>query len=482
MENVEIVPVQEEKLNMRHLRRASLIIIPALLACYFSSISSQRIMGQGVEPKKSKPLSRFAGNPRTTPVVKLVQAVRGSVVNIHSERLVRGEHSRELFALAPSARNRIKGMGTGIVIDPRGYIVTNHHVIEEVNLIRIRLANGTTTDARVIARDAANDLALLKIKVDKPLPVMPFGTARDLMVGETVVAIGNAYGYDHTVTVGVISATRRDVKLNKEISYRDLIQTDASINPGNSGGPLFNIRGELIGVNVAIRAGAQGIGFAIPVDTMIEVTGRMLREQRQRRLSLGLQCRNRVTLRGEEPAERSLVVERVMKDSPARKAGLLPGDHLVRAGSHTVTTAIDLERALLSRSVGDRLDLMVRRGKDLRRLALNVDHARPATLTADQQIWNRLGARLQKVAPDKVSQASQQLHGGLFVAQIRRGSSADRAGIQAGDILVGLHQWEMLQPDNVTYVLQHPDLARFSPMRFYIVRSGQIHRGWLQPE
>src|SRR5207253_11082349 len=143
------------------------------------------------------------------------------------------------------------------------YIVTNQHVVEDVNVIRIRLSDGTSQNAAVIARSQEADLALLKIDTAGPLPTVPLGTASDLMVGETVVAIGNAYGYEHTVTVGVVSAVSRDVTLNKEVSYKALIQTDASINPGNSGGPLLNIRGELVGVNVAIRAGAQGIGFAI---------------------------------------------------------------------------------------------------------------------------------------------------------------------------------------------------------------------------
>src|SRR5262249_29825556 len=156
---------------------------------------------------------------------------------------------------------------TGILIDPRGYIVTNQHVVDEVSLIRVRLNDGTTHSARVVAREFEADLALLKVDVGRSLPIMPLGTANDLMVGETVIAIGNAYGYEHTVSVGVVSAIKRDVTLNKEVSYKSLIQTDASINPGNSGGPLLNVNGELVGVNVAIRAGAQGIGFAIPVDT-----------------------------------------------------------------------------------------------------------------------------------------------------------------------------------------------------------------------
>src|SRR5439155_452559 len=233
-------------------------------------------LGRAAEPAAAR-----TWNPRQTPVVDLVKRVKGCVVNIHSERSVRANGGvEELFALAPS-QSRVNGMGTGIVVDPRGYIVTNHHVVEDVNAIRVRLVDGTVTSAKLVARDAEQDLALLKIDVANPLPVMPMGTSSDLMVGETVVAIGNAYGYDHTVSIGIVSAINRDVTLNKEISYKSLVQTDAAINPGNSGGPLLNIRGELIGVNVAIRAGAQGIGFAIPVDNMIRVAADLISNSRR---------------------------------------------------------------------------------------------------------------------------------------------------------------------------------------------------------
>src|SRR5712692_985851 len=234
-----------------------------------------------------------AGEPRRSAVVEAVERARGAVVNIHSERTVLGPASEELFALAPS-QNRINGMGTGVLLDPRGYIVTNHHVVEDVHVIRVRLGDGSTYSARVLARDPDADLALLKIDAGRPLPVMPMGTGKDLMVGETVIAIGNAYGYEHTVTVGVVSALHRDVVLNKEISYKNLIQTDASINPGNSGGPLLNINGDMVGVNVAIRAGAQGISFAIPVDSMISAVADMMSIRKRQGLWHGLVCADRV--------------------------------------------------------------------------------------------------------------------------------------------------------------------------------------------
>jgi serine protease Do len=429
-------------------------------------------------------LQARAGNPRANWKTDVVRRVKGAVVSIHSERTVQGAAaSEELFALSPS-QNRINGMGTGILIDPRGYIITNHHVVEDVNLIRVRLADGTSASARVLARDAESDLALLKIDVGRALPVMPLGTALDLMVGEDVAAIGNAYGYDHTVTVGIVSAVKRDVTLNKEISYKSLIQTDAAINPGNSGGPLVNVNGDLVGVNVAIRAGAQGIGFAIPVDTMIRVAADMMSIRKRNGTWHGLVVRDQVDGVSEAEADavphRSVVAERVEANGPAARAGIERGDVLVHAGDLAVTCSLDLERALLDRAIGERVPVVVRRGGKEQHLDLVLQAADRSLPSAGEVVWQKLGLRLQPVGAELVSNSNQQLHGGLLVADVRADGAAGKAGIQRGDILVGLHQWEMLTADNVVFVLTHPDLANFNPLRFYIVRNGQVHRGWIQ--
>jgi serine protease Do len=427
-------------------------------------------------------------NPRQTPVVEVVRRVKDAVVNIHSERTVRAPASDELFALTPS-QNRVNGMGTGIVIDPRGYIVTNHHVVEDVSLLRVRLADGTTVSARVVARDAESDLALLKISPLGPLPVMPMGTAKDLQVGETVAAIGNAYGYDHTVTVGVVSAVGRDVSLNKDVRYKALIQTDASINPGNSGGPLVNMAGELVGVNVAIRAGAQGIGFAIPVDSMITAAGQMLAQLRAKQnvAPSGLAVKDEL-VETHGPTARRVLVERV--EGSAEKAGLRRGDVVVKVGEVAVGSALDVERGLLDHEAGAGVEVVVRRaGRDVGltlSLASAPRESRPAeTLTsagegAAGQVWRQIGFRLYNLPnPAEVSKAFSQLRGGMLVGEVRPESPAAKAGLKNGDVLVGLHKWEMLTLDNVLFVLNHADRATFSPLRVYVLRGGQVVPGWL---
>ncbi len=194
-----------------------------------------------------------------------------------------------------------------------------------------------------------------------PLPTPVLGTATDLNLGESVIAIGNAFGYEHTVTLGVVSALKRDVTLNREVSYKSLIQTDASINPGNSGGPLFNIHGELIGINVAIRAGAQGIGFTIPVDNAIHVAAELLSTKRRTGLSHGLTIRDSLDV-SDNPLRRWAVIERVEPNSAGDKAGFKMGDVIEKAGNEKVICSLDLERAFLEKPLGEKIPLLVRRG------------------------------------------------------------------------------------------------------------------------
>lgn len=417
-----------------------------------------------------------AGDPRRNHIVSVVDRVKGSVVNIHSERTVRGPAVEELLKHKP-LQNRVNGMGTGIVIDPRGYVVTNFHVVEDVSTLRVRLGDRTTYPARVIARDKPNDLALIKVDLDRMLPVIPIGTAEDLMVGEDVIAIGNAYGYDYTVTRGIVSAVKRDVSLNREISYKSLIQTDASINPGNSGGPLLNIHGELVGVNVAIRAGAQGISFAIPVETVIKAAASMFRARNQN-LWHGIVPRDEVTSGEDYRVRRSLVVGTIETGSPADKAGFRAGDLIVKIGNEPTRCTLDLERCVFGHAAGDLLPITYRRDGSVRTADLVLARHEHAPVTKDV-VWTRLGVKFKQASTRQVSTVNKQLNGGLEVVDVRGDSTAAKAGIKPGDILIGLHQWETVTLENVIFVLSHRDLATFQPLSFYLVRAGQIHRGWL---
>lgn len=422
-------------------------------------------------------------NARYTPAVEAARRVKGAVVNIHSERTVHSAISDPFNPNAPM-QNRVNGMGTGIVIDPRGYIITNQHVVDDVQLIRIKLSDGAAHNGRVVARDFEHDLALLKIDPAKPLPTIPLGTALDLMELEPVIAIGNAYGYENTHTMGTVSAIKRDVALNKDMAYKGLIQTDASINPGNSGGPLLNIHGELVGVNVAIRAGAQNIGFAIPVDSMIQVAADLLSVRRRLGVGHGIVVQDQVDT-STNPIVRTALVHSVEVGSPAEKAGVKTGDRLVSAGGQIVTCCLELERGFLDKTNGDTVAVVVRRNGDEKKLEVTLPGSTDRVVAASSpasmgdQVWKRLGVKVTIADASLVAKANPQLRGGLIISEVDQDSPAGKAGIQRGDILVGLHQFETLSLDNVTWVLNHPDLESFSPVKFFLVRGGQVRRGQL---
>ena len=422
--------------------------------------------------KDGAPLTRTGA--RKTAVVTAIERVKRAVVNIHSERLTGAGDS-----FSPQAvRKPMNGMGTGIIIDPRGYIVTNQHVVDDVTSLRIRLSDGASHNAVVVARHPELDLAIIKIDSSVALPVMPVGTASDLMIGETVIAIGNAFGYEHTVSVGVISAIKRDVSLNENMAYKSLIQTDASINPGNSGGPLININGELVGVNVAIRAGAQGIGFAIPVDHMVTSVCQMLKARRRSTTYDGLVCRD-ILQASKDGIIRKVIVDRVDASSPAETSGLVSGDVVLQVGDVKIASGIDVERGLMDRKSGESVAILVRRGDQEKSVKIALASGdrlvRPAS--ASDIVWQKLGVQFTAVAGESVSRANNQLHGGLEITTLNANGLAAKAGLRKGDVLVGLHTWETVNVDNVNYVLNHPDLSSFNPVPFFIVRGGQIRKG-----
>lgn len=412
-------------------------------------------------------------------VVDVYERMKAGVVNIHSERTVTAPGD-DPFARQPVQPQRVNGMGTGIVLDGRGYILTNFHVVDDVTSLRVRLCDGAGYPARVVATDKEADLALIKIDPAKPLPVLGLGTSSDLMVGEAVIAIGNAFGYEHSVTDGRVSFKGRDVSLNKDMGYKGLIQTSAPINPGNSGGPLLNVLGEVVGVNVAIRAGAQSIGFALPVDAVIPRAADLIGVRRRLGIRHGLTLGDHVSREAtESPMRRSVIVEQVEANSPAAAAGFKPGDVVEQVDDIAVATSIDFERGLIDRAAGAKVPVRVKRGGVATALELSLQAGPKVPLTAAEAVWKRLGVRVAPVGPGAVAKANPQLHGGLEVTDVAAGGVAATAGIQKGDVLVGLHLWETLNLDNVTFVLNHKDLSTFLPLKYFVARDGKLKDGWI---
>ena len=419
------------------------------------------------------------GDSRRTAVVDAVEKVHKAVVSIASEKKA-GSHSRWPFSAEENQGPLVSGMGSGVLIDGRGYILTNHHVVDHVQGIVVQLFDGTSYAARVLQFDPVMDLAIIKIDPEHSLAAIKVGTSSDLMVGETVITIGNAYGYENTVSVGIVSALHRDVTLSDDQVYRNLIQTDACINPGNSGGPLINVDGELIGINVAVRAGAQGIGFALPIDEVKLVATEMISTRRLVSAWHGL-----VSSEQWSGARRRVVVSEVQPGSPAESAGFKSGDELVRVGDLAVANSLDLERGMLDVRPGRPALVAIRRGKTETSIPLDVRVAPPAvanagTVDADEAVWRLLGIKTQPVAPDYVASVSPKLRGGLYIQSVSPGSLAALAAIQQGDILVGMNvgtrHWETIRADNILYVLRQPEMSKAKSALLYVVR-----RNGLQP-
>ena len=416
---------------------------------------------------------------RRSPVVVAIAKVQPSVVSITSEKRA-NSNARWPFSPDEMDSPRVNGMGTGVIIDARGFVLTNHHVVDRVRGVQVHLHDGTVYNAHVVQQDPAMDVALLKVDADRPLVPVAIGSSADLMEGETVITIGNAFGYENTKSVGIVSALGRNVTLSDDQVYRNLIQTDACINPGNSGGPLINIDGELIGINVAVRAGAQGIGFALPIDDVKRVAVEMMSTRRLASTWHGLVA---TEVRG--GSGRRLVLADVLRGSPAEEAGFLRGDEVVRVGEVEATNPIDVERGLLDVRPGSRANVVVRRGDEEKTLAIEPrrvgEAAREPVLPASNsedagdELWKALGVQTVPVSRDYVRIVSENFKGGLYVREVALGSPAARASLRKGDILVGMNvgsrDWETIRPENVLYLLKRYEPSAGEPMTLYLVRQ-----------
>jgi serine protease Do len=287
---------------------------------------------------------------RRTPIVEAVQKTRPSIVTI--KVLKQGQWgAREV-------------VGTGVIVDERGYAVTNRHVVARAQSLTVHLSDGSSIRASVHTEDPRHDLAILRLQSGRKYQALGFAPGSDLMIGETVIAVGHPFGYTNTVSTGIVSALGREITMPEGEVLTNLIQTNASINPGNSGGPLLNINGELIGINVALREGAQGIAFALNADTVQAVLSKHLSAANVSRVGHGLACREVV---GEGKLRQQVVVDRVAQQSAAAQAGLRRGDVVLKLGARAVSNRFDLERALWGYKAGDKVEAAIlREGKETR--------------------------------------------------------------------------------------------------------------------
>lgn len=370
---------------------------------------------------------------RRTPIVDVIERCRDSVVNISTTRLVRmrslafGSPLDEIFDFGgPRERNRrVQSVGSGAVVHESGYIVTNAHVVSQASDVQVTFADKSTLPAEVVAVDPEHDLAVLKVTPAQPLHAQPLGRSDDIMIGETVIAIGNPLGLQHTVTTGIISALDRDLQFSNDVVYRGLIQTDAPINPGNSGGPLINLNGELIGINSAIRGDAQSIGFAIPVDRLWELLPALLDVERRERVRFGL------SVSGTDAK-----VVSVKPDSPAAAAGLRPNDRILRFNGEALRTGIDYYVHLLGQAPDSQVRLAVQRGPET--LEVTVPLQSIPLPDGKALVQKLLGIELMEVPEELRRKYELPDYAGLMVEQVERTGPADRARMRPTDLILRL--------------------------------------------
>src|SRR3990172_4926466 len=387
--------------------------------------------------------------------VTLAKTLRPVVVNISTTQVAersegpagpfqegdpRGDFWRRFFGgPIPRGPQRQKSLGSGFIIDRDGSILTNNHVVENAEKIVVRLADEREFEAKVIGKDSKTDIAVIKIDARGNFPVPPLGDSDQLEVGEWVMAIGNPFGLDNTVTAGIVSAKGRHIGAGP---YDNFIQTDASINPGNSGGPLINLRGEVVGINTAIfsRTGGNiGIGFAIPINLVKELLPQLKGKGKVTRGYLGVLIQ-KVTPDIAESLEmdksRGALVASVSKDGPAERAGVKVGDVIVEFDGKEIKDSNDLPLVVARTAVDKKVRLKVLRDKREVMLSVTVGELKEEEVVASAAEKGDLGLTVQRVTPQVAESLGLEKAEGLVVTGVEPGSAGDEAGLRRGDVIL----------------------------------------------
>jgi len=392
-----------------------------------------------------------AENPRESAVVTAVKKVSPVVVNISSEFEVRKRiNPFSGFGMDPSFENffndffdpgferryKRSSLGSGVIIDgKRGFILTNQHVILKSKTITVGLKDGREFKAQIVGADPDSDLAVLRISSPKALPDITMGDSSNLMIGETVIAIGNPFGFSNTVTTGVISATNRSIRTEGMV-YHDFIQTDASINPGNSGGPLLNINGELIGVNTAIYAKAQGIGFAIPINTAKRIVSDLIRYGEVIPAWIGITVQDidaDLARYLKASAIKGVLVKKAEKSGPAGKAGIREGDIILSIKTRDIISEKDFHRAMIAHSAGEKIDITIWRNGKTKTVSVKTS-AFPKELALDLA-YNLLGISVENLSTKNLYTYKAMAKQGVLISDLNRQSFLAGRGARPGDVI-----------------------------------------------
>ncbi len=415
--------------------------------------------GEGTEPfwqdgsTETVPVSPPQGAPLS--FAELAEQVSPSVVNIQTSKIItRDPHQpynpfEDFFGPGPDFFHRgsptrrkqiIPSLGSGFVISTDGYIVTNNHVVEETDSIKVAFQDGSELDAEIVGRDPKTDIALIRVEAKKPLVALPFGDSEVIRAGDWVIAIGNPYGLGHTVTAGIVSAKGRAIGLGP---YDNFIQTDTAINPGNSGGPLINLRGEVVGINTAINPRANTIGFAVPINMAKDILPQLRATGRVTRGWLGVIIQPITPELAESfglDEAHGALVNGIAQGGPADKAGFEVGDIITEFNGHEIEDMEDLPRVVAATPVGKKVNVTVLRNGKAKTISVIIgelpdeftDHPAPE----DGEELEEHGIRAQALTPEIAEQLGiEDLHG-VVVTDIAIGSPADDAGLRRGDVIL----------------------------------------------
>lgn len=395
---------------------------------------------------------------RRTPVVEAVEKALPCVVNISTEKLVKVQHAdplqqfrgekfdqffREFYEHQMPPEYRLShALGSGVIIDPLGYILTNFHVIERASKIQVTLADGRTYPAVFLAGDPINDLALIKVTPPELLKAAEFAADDDTLLGETVITLGNPFGLGHSVTVGVLSAKNREARFGDKVLYKDILQTDAAVNPGSSGGPLLNLDGQLMGLNVAIYQEAQNIGFAVPIKRARELLGRWLAPRMLKKATLGFEIMSRAG---------HLIVTQVAPGLRLPQGQVVEGDEIIAVNRNRVTTLYDYHRALLPLMPAHVARMDIVHGD-----ATNEVVAQMLALPkpdGGKLARERLGLELKPFS--EIKGTATLARQGIAIAAVTEGGPAARAGLVPGLIVARLNGLDVTTLDDVGAVLEN---------------------------
>ena len=355
---------------------------------------------------------------------------------------------------APERRQQ--GVGSGFIMSKEGYILTNNHVVEDADQIKVKLAGGKEFDGKIVGRDPKTDLALVKIAGDSDLQPLKLGNSDDLKVGNWVVAVGSPFGLEQTVTAGIVSAKGRVIGSGP---YDNFIQTDASINPGNSGGPLINLQGEVVGINTAIIASGQGIGFAIPINMAKEIAPQLQKRGHVTRGLLGVNIQDVTPELAKSlglKESKGALVSQVVPGGPADKAGFEQGDVIVNFDGRTVGDSKDLPRIVASTPVGKTVTVkLLRDGKEVERQAKVGEMEEENTSEAAKSpVHPSLGVTVQNLTPQVARELGLKKSAGVVVTGVEPGSPAAEAMIQVGDVIQAVNRKPVKNVDDFVKIVE----------------------------